>query len=220
MFDSSVDNIARLLVHETAHTEPANLPDGPYRRQSGYPGPTPLTNAEAYSEFVEDLRLFRVGLALGLMGGFAAPFSGEATWQARLYTGLEFEHPVLGIFSPTLGIGLGFIGETSQPGPTPITAGPTYLISLLAGVRIAPPRDDGSGGYVSLFGGPSLALPVGPEGEPGIGAEAGLGVGYRWRVLDFSAGIGYTYDPTREAGMEHLITGTVGVSVPIDRLIE
>ncbi len=216
MFDGDGEDRTRLLVHETAHTNPANLPDGPYRRESGYPGSTPLTNAEAYSEFVEDLSSFRMVALMALMGGFAAPFQGEMTWQARFYTGIEFEHPVLGIFNPTLGIGLGVIGETTipgAPGEPPITSGTSFLTSLLAGLRITAPRDDGTGGYVSFFGGPALAV---TSGELDVGAEAGIGLGYRWRVLDLSTGVGYTYDPTREAGMEHLVTLSIGASIPLE----
>jgi len=220
MFGTSDHNFVRLLVHETSHTNPANLPDGPYRGQTGYPGTSPLTNAEAYSEFAEDLYRFRLGVLLGLSGGFAAPLRGLATWQARLYYGFEFQHPVLGVFNPTLGLGFSFIGETTQPGSPPVASGPSMLMSLVAGVRIAQPSDDGSGGYVSIFGGPAFAASLSPSGGIGVGAEAGFGVGYRWRLLDLSAGIGYTYDPTREAGMEHLVTGSVTATIPIDRLLE
>ncbi len=139
-----------------------------------------------------------------LTGGVAVPRRGRPTWQARLYLGTEIQHPVLGIFNPTLGIGLSVIGETTTSSPAPVTSGTSMLTSLLAGVRIGDPRPGATGGfYASFFGGPSVAVGRGPVR---LGAEAGTALGYRWRWLDVSAGLGYAYDPTRETGMQHLFT--------------
>jgi hypothetical protein len=102
------------------------------------------------------------------------------------------------------------IGEPAAPGATPVSPPADMLVSLLPGVRIGVPRPGAAGGgYASFFGGPSLAV---SGGTLGIGAEAGMALGYRWRWLDVSAGVGYAYDPTRRAGMEHLFTGSIGVT--------
>jgi hypothetical protein len=86
-----------LLIHETAHTNAANLPDGPYRAQAAYPGPDPTNNAEAYSEFVGDLweanRLI-ISAPLGvLVSGDEARFAFGVTAQyvagRRLFWGMD-----------------------------------------------------------------------------------------------------------------------------------
>jgi len=172
-----------------------------------------LQNSDSYALFagaiVEGVPLTILFPVIGVSGGFAAPATGSATWRASLYYGAEFQHPVLGMFNPSLGLGVSFIGETSTEEGTPITSPPTLLASLLLGVRIrdSRPGADG-GGYISLFGGPSLAI----GHSTGVGAEAGFGIGYRWRWLDVSAGVGYTYDPTRETGMNDLFSGNVSVT--------
>lgn len=135
--------------------------------------------------------------------GAAFPMGGGSTWQARLYLGTEIQHPVLGIFNPTLGMGLSLIGETATSGA--LQPVPSMLVSLLPGFRIGEPRPGASGGgYVSFFGGPAVA--IGNRSNVGVGAEAGMALGFRWRWLDISGNVGYVYDPTREAHMEHLLT--------------
>ena len=180
-----------------------------------------LLNADSFALFAaavsQGIRL-SVRSLFGLTGGVAAPIGGRATWYARLYTGVEFQHPVMSIFNPTIGIGVSFIGETTTTeGATSVTSHSTMLTSLVGGVRIGPSRPGSAGGgYVSLFGGPALAFD--PGSPTRLGAEAGFGVGYRWRWLDASAGIGYTYDPTRRTGSEHLITPSATLTfVPFGR---
>ncbi len=144
--------------------------------------------------------------------GKAFPEEGAATTYARLYLGLEKRGPVLSFVHPSLGVGVGLIGEaTGEAGAAP--AGATTLVSLLGGLRFDPSKP--GGGYLSFFGGPALALGSGKEK---IGYEAGAAFGYRWRWLDLSVNAGRTYDPTREAGMDRLFTVgatlQIGPSVP------
>ena len=135
-----------------------------------------MLNSDSYALFAgsisEGMPVSVVITYPSLTAGAAIPGSGEATWQARLYFGAELQHPVLGIFNPTLGIGMSVIGESTIGGPFPVTAGPSMLMSLLPGIRIGDPRPGATGGgYASFFGGPSVA--VGNSGV-GLGAEAGM----------------------------------------------
>ncbi len=186
-----------------------------------------ILNSDSYALFAGAIpNGVRTTLAFPIFGVSAGPIvtssGGPASWQARLYMGSELQHPILGMFNPTLGVGFSVIGETATQGLSPITAGPTLLTSLLAGVRISDPRPGAAGqGYASFFGGPALALGTEPTPATGIrplpfsvtrvGAEAGAAIGYRWRWLDVSAGFGYIYDPTREEGMEHLYSASFGL---------
>ncbi len=175
-----------------------------------------LLNSDSFAIFAGSItngvRLSILLPILQVAAGMAVPTEGEPTWHARIYEGVEFQHPILGIFNPTLGFGMSFIGETTSEEDPTVSAGPTMLMSLLAGVRIGDPRPGAAGGgYASFFGGPALAIGLGGEGDVDIGAEAGMALGYRWRWLDVSGGVGYTYDPTRISGMEHLFT--VGASL-------
>lgn len=142
-------------------------------------------------------------LGLGLSGGVALS-GGSPTWFARWnYVNLEMQHPVVGIFNPALGLSVTLIGESSTGSGSPVTASTSGLISLTAGIRIgdARPGPDG-GGYFSLWGGPSLAI----GSTIGLGAEAGVALGYRWRWLDVSAGGTYFHDPTRPEGLRDILT--------------
>ncbi|QZZ18779.1 DUF4157 domain-containing protein [Leptothermofonsia sichuanensis E412] len=178
-----------------------------------------LLNSDSYALFagaiLNGIRTSLIFPIFGLSAGGAFPAQGSATWQGRLYLGSEFQHPILGIFNPTLGLGVSLIGETTSQSPSLTQSGSSLLASLLAGIRIGDPRPGASGGgYVSLFGGPAIAVPTSPGARTstGLGAEAGFAVGYRWRWLDASVTTGYLYDPTRESGMEHLYTISAGLT--------
>lgn len=143
----------------------------------------------------------------GVSAGGVFSAAGTPTWQARLYLGLEKRGPILGFVHPSLGVGLGLIGEAINRDAETVT-GTSALGSLLAGVRLDP--GDPGGGSVSFFAGPSIAL---GSGNVGLGAEAGVAFGYRWSWLDVSLDAGLTYDPTREVGMDRLLT--VGATIRI-----
>ncbi len=140
-----------------------------------------------------------------LSGGTAARSgTGGSSWFARYYGGVEFQHPSLGIFNPTIGVGLTLIGEPESVVPGVPTPGPTFIASLLPGFRLTDARPGEAGsGYASFWGGPSIN--IGPLGVR-AGAEAGMAIGYRWRWLDVSVNAGYHYDPTHLPGMEHVYT--------------
>ena len=220
-FGNSDRRRAQTMIHECAHRVGMSLGapesvDDIYQHTTRFlflDTEEALLNSDSYALFAGAISggvpVSFVIVEPSIGAGVAIPGRGAATWQARLYIGAEVQHPVLGIFNPTLGFGMSLIGETTTGGPSPVEAGPSLLASLLAGVRIGDPRPGAAGGgYASFFGGPALAVGA---SELKAGAEAGLALGYRWRWLDVSAGVGYAYDPTREAGMEHLFT--LGASV-------
>jgi hypothetical protein len=213
-FKKNARTRAETLIHECAHRvgmslgEPDSVPDI-YQFSSRFLNLSTgdaLQNSDSFALFAgaitEGVRLSVIGVA-GVSAGTVLTGAGPSTWQARVYLGTELQHPVLRIFNPTIGVGLSLIGN---PGPgvsagIPPTA--TFLASLVAGVRIAHPRPGSAGGpYLSLFGGPALA--VGTT-KTDIGAEAGVGLGYRWRWLDVSVGAALVHDPTREAGRQNLV---------------
>jgi hypothetical protein len=139
--------------------------------------------------------------------GWALSPYADPTWHFQGTLGLEFQHPRLRVFNPTVGLGFTIIGEAENRN-TGIRASESVLGSLLFGLRIGEARRPGAGGgpELSLFGGPALSL-SGPI--PQLGAVAGVAFGYRWRLLEVSVGAGYAYDPARsEAGLQH--TATVG----------
>jgi hypothetical protein len=210
---------AETVIHECGHRvglslgSPRSVPDI-YEHESRFVNldtNESLRNSDSMALFVGAIRDgVPVSVAVpvvGAGGGVAATPGRSTTWHARFYLGAELQHPVLHIFNPTLGLGLSVTGQPTTAG-APSTPSISSVASLLAGVRIADPRPGASGGlYVSLFGGPGLSL-----GSGKIGAEAGVGLGYRWRFLDVSATAGYTYDPGREAGLEHTVTGTINLT--------
>jgi hypothetical protein len=217
---------AETTIHECAHRvgmsiRARNLPDI-YRFTSRFlylDTAESLRNSDSFALFAGAIVggvPLTVLPVISASGGFAQSIAGPATWQARLYLGAEFQRPVLGLFNPTLGVGLSFIGETTTQGTSPVTANTSFLASLVGGIRLSDPRPGAAGGgYFSFFGGPALAISQSPstfETQVRIGAEAGTAVGYRWRWLDVGAGLGYAYDPTRRAGMEHLVTGSISLT--------
>jgi hypothetical protein len=214
---------AETLIHECAHRVGMSLgkkrksvPDI-YRFTAHFRNlstDVALQNSDSFAMFAGAIT---EGIRLTAFPAFAASFgtvfagTGPRTWQGRLYVGAEFQHPVLRIFNPTIGIGFSLIGNPDPGAGTSLPPGPTLLMSLVAGVRLADPRPGGAGGpYLSLFGGPALA--VGTT-KSGLGAEAGVGLGYRWRWLDVSVGAGLVHDPTREAGRQNLIPITGQLTV-------
>jgi hypothetical protein len=157
--------------------------------------------------------MFPIGL--GLSGGVGLS-GGSPTWYARMtYANIEIQHPSLEFFNPNLGISLTLIGESTSATDPTVSASTSFLASLTAGFRIGDPRPGSAGGgYFSFWGGPALAVGGGASGTvAGLGAEAGLAAGYRWRWLDVSAGGIYFHDPTRPEGMRDILT--VGPSLSI-----
>jgi hypothetical protein len=177
-FDYAGASQTILLIHETSHTNPANLPDGPYRTQAGYPGATPTNNAEAYSEFVNDVwdanRLI-ISAPLGvLVSGDDARFAFGVTAQyvagRRLFWGLDL----------TLGASFYLERETGSV----LFAGQLGFQRELSVPRITIGAW-GTGG----FGG--LETTTGSHGEAGF---FGGGAGIRWNVFDdLDVGVSFDY---------------------------
>jgi hypothetical protein len=212
------------IIHECAHRvgmavgEPTNF-DDIYRWSARFmflSTDEALQNSDSYAllagAIVGGIPLsYFPHAALGT--GAATSAAGGTTWQASLHVDMEFQHPLLGFFNPTLGFGMTLIGETTAGGQTPVSSPLSMLNSLLFGFRIENPRPGSAGGlYLSLFGGPALAVQLQPGGSAFLGAEAGMALGYRWRFLDISAGISYAYDPARLPGMENMALSSFNLS--------
>lgn len=196
---------AETMIHECAHRVGMSL------RARDLPDIYEWTSRFRFIDTAEALRnsdtfaLFASSIVHGVpvsfilsggLGGGAAWAGGERTWSATLHLDAELQHPIVSVFNPFLGLHFSLLGMpegTQAPGSRPT---PTLIYSLVGGVRIGEARPGAAGApYLSLFGGPSLA--IGPGGVD-LGAEAGVGVGYRWRWLDVSAGATVLHDPTRE----------------------
>jgi hypothetical protein len=165
-FKSGGPERAHTTVHECAHRVGMSLgaPSLPdiyrFKARFGFLDTfEALLNSDSFAGFAlaitkGGIPVSRWGPSVGLTAGSAfARGAKEGTWYARLQlAGLEVQHPVLGIFNPTVGFGMSFIGESTSAGPAPVTAGPTLLYSVVAGVRIAEPRPGAAGAaYVSLW---------------------------------------------------------------------
>jgi hypothetical protein len=212
---------AETVVHECAHRvgmslgAPTSVEDM-YRFTARFMNlntSDALQNADSFAMFAgavtEGVRL-SVAPLFSMTGGVAGVPGDPATWRYRIYGGAEFQHPVLHLFNPTIGLAATFIGNSADRTPTEPSSSPSILLSLIGGVRLTNPRPGGAGGpYVDLSGGPSVSFIGGPK----IGAEAGVAVGYRWRWLDVSVGAGYDYDPNRDAGSRHIASGNLSVGI-------
>jgi len=176
-----------------------------------------LVNSDSFALFVGavadvmPIPLFKT-LIFGLGGGIYSPITNLSTvkWEARFYFGKEYYHPVLGIFNPTLGVGLSVIGDPVIQSSSGIPSNSTsFLLSLLAGLRLTNPRPGLAGApYISIYGGPAISF----SNPIGIGTEAFIAGGYRWRLFDISANIGYRYDPREVIGNKNELTGSIGIS--------
>lgn len=223
-FGKSSRERAETVIHECAHrsgmsTGHPNSVEDMYSwtaRFTNLSTSDAMQNADSYALFAGAITYgVRVSVLplISMGGGLAQSLSGgPTTWSYRVYLGAEFQHPVLRVFNPTIGLSLTVAGEPESSG-TASPVSPSGIASLVAGLRIANPRPGGAGGfYGSVYGGPSIGF-GGASRDARLGAEAGVGIGYRWRFLDISAGAGYLHDPGRGAGQENVLTGTVNVGV-------
>ena len=145
---------------------------------------------------------------VGVSAGKAFTGKGDAASYFRLYVGLEKRRPILSFVDASLGIGVSLIGEPEKGEPGTAPSGRSTLISLLGALRFDPGKM--GGGYFSVFGGPGAAF---GKDKPSPGGVVGLGVGYRWRVLDFSLNAGIDYNPTRNLGEEKMYTLSASFSL-------
>jgi len=194
--------LAATIFHEVVHVaQPGNPFHGDLAYDCGeacYPGADELKRGDASKCDYERGWLPFVGASLGT----AIPGKGgPATGYARLYLGIEKRGPVLGIFRPSLGIGVSVIGvplpgQGADPAP-----GTSTFLSLMAALRFDPGKEGGA--YLSLAGGPEIAF---SSDKSHRGYQLGARLGYRWHIYDVSLGAGTEYDPTRNAGEERFYT--------------
>lgn len=215
-------NRAEIMIHECGHRAGLSAGGNPdiydfYNRFPFMDSAEALINTDSFADFAvaitEGVRTTVFGFpnGVGVSGGPVFPAAGGTTWMGSLNLDTEFQNPVLGLFNPTIGLRLGLIGEAVDPGNPKITADASAIFSLLAGFRLTDPRPGAAGGgFASISGGPTFALTG--SGKAGIGAEVGVALGYRWRWLDVSAGLGFGYDPTRPAGLDQFVIPSLNLS--------
>lgn len=213
---------AEVLIHECAHRVGLSL-GGPdfdiYDHRARFltlSTSEALMNADSFALFAGAITHgVRTTLLINPVFPFGVSFSGgpafsggSDSWYARMnYANFEFQHPAIQLFNPNFGVSFTLLGESTSPTNPGITASTSLLTSLTAGFRITDPRPGPSGGgYFSMWGGPALAFSPSSSNIVGLGAEAGVAVGYRWRWLDASAGGIYFHDPTRPEGMRDILT--------------
>ncbi|MFO0993624.1 MAG: DUF4157 domain-containing protein [Hyphomicrobiales bacterium] len=194
--------LAATIFHEVVHVaEPWNPFHGDLPWDCGeacYPGADKLKRGDASKCDYERSWLPFVGASLGT----ASPGKGgPATGYARLYLGIEKRGPVLGIFRPSLGIGVSIIGVPLAGQGAGSTPGTSTFLSLMSALRFDPGKEGGA--YLSLDGGAEIA--PGTD-KPRLGYALGARLGYRWHIYDVSFGAGTEYDPTRNAGEERFYT--------------
>lgn len=218
-FALSAPRRARAVIHECAHriglVPSLTSVDEEYRSDAVgrfrlLDTAEALANADSVAAFTGALaegesltwllRLPSLGADIGITP------AGQTTWVARMFLGVELQHPVLSFFSPTFDVGMSIIGSPLSPSSGGATANQSVLVSMLSGIRIGSPRPGSTGEFsLALFGGPALSiqrdLPV------GLGAELGAAFGYQWRFFEFSVGVGYDYAPARGAGEQLIVIG-------------
>lgn len=145
---------------------------------------------------------------VGISAGRAFTGKGNAASYFRLYAGLEKRRPILSFVDASLGIGVSLIGEPEKGEPGTAPSGRSTLISLIGALRFD--RGKMGGLYSSVSGGLGPAF---GNDKTALGAVVGLGVGYRWRVLDFSLNAGIDYNPTRNLGEETMYTLSASFSL-------
>lgn len=224
-FDNNTPKRTTTLIHEAAHLQGFSL--GVLDNSTSFPDiyswkprfrelatGESLQNADSVAYFC---RAIATGVSPSFRGvleasaGFAA-FDSTQTWAARLFVGAEAEHPVLGLVNPRLGVGFTLLGEALDPSTSPLSqSSPGLIVSALPGIRLTDPRPGSSAGtgFAIFEAGPSLIV----DRSVRPGAELGVSVGYRWRMLEFSARLGTLLDPTNPAGFRTAVTGTGGVGV-------
>ena len=223
-FGSSARSRAETLIHEVAHLIGMSIStDDVYEHSMRFRSLTEanaLLNADSYALFASAIDRGSIGLSLALSAGGSAGavFGGPAGrgWAASEYFEATFQHPVLHIYNPTLRISATFMG-VPESGETEFSS-ESIVLGFLPGLRIEDPRPSGATFSLSLFGGPSLNFrSEGGETERKIGAQAGIGAGFRWRWLDAQVGATYIRDPTALEGAKNLLQvgGSIGFSLGV-----
>lgn len=218
-FDKGARGRAETLIHEAAHLVGMSVStDDVYDhtfRFRGLSTSQAILNSDSYALFASAIGTGSIGLSavlsFGLEGGVVAGGPAGVGWFASYYLDTTFQHPVLHVFNPTLRLSATAFGVPGS-GTTPLV-NEAFLVGVLPGFRIEQPRPSGGTPSLSIFGGPSFSF---RDGGSAVGAQAGLGIGYRWSFLDLSAGATYVHDPTAVAPARHLVQigGSLSVIFP------
>jgi hypothetical protein len=207
MTNKCPSQLAASIFHESVHLiQSVFEPHGSLSwdcQEACFPGSDEPHRGTASGCNYERGRLPFVSLSTGL--GFAG--SSTPTRYFRVYAGYEKRRWLASYLDFSAGIAVSYIGETESGEPGDIS-GSSKLVSLMTALRLDP--GEMGGPYGSISAGPSLAI-GGSKKE--LGAEVGVGVGMRWRVVDLSVNVGLDFDPTRKAGMDKIFTAAATLTL-------
>ena len=207
MTNKCPSQLAATIFHESVHLIQSPFEPHGYLswdcQEACFPGSDEPHRGTASGCKYERGRLPFVSLSAGV--GFAG--SQTPTRYFRVYAGFEKRRWIASYLDFSAGIALSYIGETESGQPKDIS-GSSQLINLMAALRLDPGNQGGP--YGSLAAGAGIAT-SGSNQE--LGAEVNVGVGMRWRALDFSVNVGVDFDPTRKAGMDKVFTAAATLTL-------
>ena len=204
---------AETLIHEASHLIGMSVStDDVYEHSIRFRSLKPeeaILNADSFALFASAIDRGSIGISLviteGVGGGAVLGGPAGEGWAASFFVDTTVQHPVLHVFNPSLRMSMSIAG-VPESGDERTQSDTSLMLGVLPGLRIEDPRPDGGNFGLSLFGGPTVNFRTGLGGsETAIGAQAGIGVGYRWQWLDLGADATYMRDPTAAPDARNLV---------------
>ena len=201
---------AEALIHEAAHLSGMlGGTDDVYRFTRQFRTLSEndaLSNADSYALFAGTIGVGRltpsVVAAVGFRGGRVLSESqqAQAGWYLSTFADASLQHPVFHIFNPSIRVSATIMTMPTENDPRPTVS---LIPALLPGIRIEEPKPEGGAPFLSLFGGPSIAIDGRSIAK--VGTELDAGAGFRWSLVDLSVGASFIHDPAREEKMRNLV---------------
>ncbi len=169
------------VLHEAAHAHDSGFNHDTYEHESGYPGPSPLTNADSYSSFARDAAL-GVG-AWGVEVSVGGLMAADPQFYIAVGVAGDVGGPVLDLFNLRVGARLAFMpGSEGQPFRA--------FEAVDLGLRINPIR---ARVYVDLTTGAFFGANF-TDSELMAGIANRLSAGYRGERMDLGLDLAQFYD--------------------------